>query len=50
MIEKTRDIANVRIHVERLGVAKQKYQIYEKVIPISMLKKTASIMYRRLTR
>lgn len=42
MIEKTRNIANVRIHIERIiGVVKQKYQILDKVIPISMLAKNS---------
>lgn len=39
-IEKTRKIANVRIHVERLiGAVKQKYEILQKIVPISMLVK-----------
>lgn len=39
-IEKTRKIANVRIHVERLiGAVKQKYEILQHIIPISMLVK-----------
>lgn len=42
MIEKTRNIANIRIHIERIiGVVKQKYQILDKVIPISMLAKNS---------
>lgn len=39
-IEKTRKLANVRIHVERIiGTVKQKYMILENTIPISMLVK-----------
>lgn len=39
-IEETRQIAHVRIHVERvIGVLKNKFNIFKGTIPISMLKK-----------
>ena len=37
-VEETRNVANVRIHVERvIGVVRQKYHILQGVIPIETL-------------
>lgn len=37
-IEKTRNIATVRIHVERMiGLLKKKFHIFQQIIPVSML-------------
>ena len=41
-IEKTRSIANVRIHVERvIGVVRQKYTMLESTIPITLVIKNS---------
>ncbi|KAG4073404.1 hypothetical protein HA402_005567 [Bradysia odoriphaga] len=42
-VEKTRKIANVRIHVERcIGLLRRKFMILHRIIPVSMLSKPVS--------